>query len=110
VTIALLGLIAAGMLVLISATAGNNRRLHATQRCLAAAQAQLDSLAATGAPLADADVARLWPGVRVTADESAGEGDWASLRLLSVTAATEIDSRPVRVTLRRYVSPAEVPR
>ena len=84
------------------------RQLHelhlGKQQCVAAAQAQLDSITATGAVLSDAEVQRLWPGVKVAVTRADGEGDWAGLTRVSVTAATERNRRTVQVQLARYVA------
>ena len=91
-------------------TGAANRRLLARQNCIAAAEAQLDSLAATGRPLPKGQAAELWPAVTFTIQREAGEGRWKGMDLLTVTAAAEVDpvadagaAAPVRVRLTRYV-------
>jgi len=76
----------------------------ARQRCLSAAEAQLDSIAATGEAIGDADVQRLWPGMKTTVTREPGEGEWAGLRLVEARASMTALGQPVSVTLKRYVS------
>ncbi len=87
-----------------------NAQQLARQRCIAAGRATLDSLTATGRPLDDEDVRRLWPGVEVHVEYAAGEGDWAGLTLARATAEATGGGYPVRVDLARYLptgTPAE---
>ena len=42
-----------------------NRYQLARQECISAAQAQLDSIAATGKPISDEDSKRLWPRITI---------------------------------------------
>ena len=94
------GLIASQML-----TARVNTVQMLRQRCLAATQSQLDSISATGKPIAAGEVARLWPGVKVAVSREPGQGDWSGLVLVTVSASATTHDRPVRVELRRYVLP-----
>ena len=77
----------------------------ARQRCTAAGQAELDSIAATGEPIAEAELARLWPGIRAEIARSPGRGEWAALTRVKVTAEAVADGRQVKVELARYVAP-----
>ena len=77
----------------------------ARMRCTAAAQAQLDSIAVTGRPIAAEELARIWPGVRLEVEQSAGEAEWAGLRLLKVTAVGKAKGPEVTVELARYMGP-----
>ena len=76
------------------------------QQCLAAGQAQLDSIAATGKPIGQENFERLWPKVQVVIDEKPGSGEWEGLKLVSViTKARSLNkSRDVKIELSRYVS------
>ena len=84
------------------------------QRCIAAGQAQLESLAATGATIPAAEIGRLWPGVDVRVEQSPGEGpatarsavtsDWAGLTLAKVTVVGKWRDREVKIQLARYIS------
>ena len=75
----------------------------ARMRCIAAAQAELDSITARGQGIDDAELARLWPSVRLEVEQSAGEADWTGLKLLKVTAVGKSNGPEVRVELARYV-------
>ena len=76
-------------------------------RCITASQGQLDSIAATGSPIADKDIQRLWPGIQVQIQLSPGQGDWQGLTLLSVTAIGKSHGKDVKVELARYITPPE---
>ena len=65
VAIAIFAALIATLAVAQRSSAKLNKRLLAHQRCLAAAQAQLDSIAATGLPISDENLQRLWPGIEV---------------------------------------------
>ena len=52
----------------------------ARERCVAAGQAQLESIAARGQTIDPERIERLWPGVRVSVGRSAGRGQWAADR------------------------------
>jgi hypothetical protein len=83
-----------------------NRYQLVRQRCIAAAQAQLDSLSVTGKPIPQEDVMRLWPGLTVSVHESRGTGQWQGTRLARVTAAGTSFRKEVTVSLSRYISSA----
>jgi len=72
------------------------------QRCLCAAQAQLDCFTTSQRPLDANDVARLWPHVTTTLTSSAGEEQWEGLVLVAVEAESPSYQRRVRVRLARY--------
>ena len=76
----------------------------AKQRCAAAGQAQIDSIAATGNRLDGATLERLWPSVATAIEQTPGRGDWAGLTRVKVTSRATVDGRPVVVSLTRYVS------
>ena len=105
VALAILGILAVGL----AQTQYHLGRFNAVQlarmRCIAAAQAQLDSISATGQPIADNELARLWPGVRTVVDESPGQGDWTGLTMVKVTASGSAKGPEVKLELARYVVP-----
>lgn len=107
VSILLLAMLGASYAMLQRSTGALNRNCLARQRCILAAQAQLDSLTATGRSLDDAEVARLWPGVRTLVRRAPGEGQWQGLVLATATATAEIDGRSVKVELARYLPPGK---
>jgi len=77
------------------------------QRCIAAAQAQLDSITATGKPIDQDDLKRLWPMLNVSIERSAGTGQWLGLELIEVIAQGKSFQNKVEVRLGRYVLPAQ---
>jgi len=84
-------------------TFGNfNRYLYAKQRCISAAQAQLDSISATGSPIADDINARLWPKVKIQIEESPGCGQWQGLKLVTVKAVEQSGTRQAHIEMARY--------
>ena len=109
VAIALLGLIISSLAVSLRGFARFNRYQLVTQRCIAAAQAQLDSITATGKPIAGEDSQRLWPGLTITVNESPGADQWRGLTLAQATAAGKAYSKEVKVSLRRYIAPQPTP-
>jgi len=103
VAFTLLGVIVVGLAVSIHGFGMFNRYEWARQRCLAAAQAQLDSVAVRQVSI-DADTcARLWPGVTVAVEQQPGAGQWAGLQLIEVTATAQAGPRKATVQLARYV-------
>jgi len=109
VAMALLGLILSALAVSLSGFGRFNRYQLVTQQCIAAAQAQLDSITATGKPIAGEDCRRLWPGLTVTIKESPGADQWRGLTLAEATAAGKAYSKEVKVSLRRYITPEAAP-
>ena len=106
ISVVLLGVLLATTLS-IEMTAGRVNHFQLTkQRCIAAAQAALDSIAATGEPLPAGDVERLWPGLSVAVRRSPGTGDWAGLTLVTAIARGSSGGKGVTVELRRYILPA----
>jgi hypothetical protein len=93
----------------IQATGELNRLHLARQRCLAAAQAQLNCIKATGRQLIAEDVERLWPGLEVSVEQLSGRGDWKGLRLIKVTTTDKSVPRKVEVRLCRYIAIEKVP-
>jgi type II secretory pathway pseudopilin PulG len=103
VGIALLSLAIAGLAISVLGISRFNRYEWTCQRCTAAASAQLDSLAATGKPIADAEIERLWPQVNVATERTGGSAPWDGLELLRVTATGKAGARVVTVCLTRYL-------
>ena len=73
------------------------------QNCIAAAQAQLDSIAATGEPITEADFNRLWPNLRTDTNKSAGAGQWSGMELVKVTAMGKSFRKDVKIEMTRYI-------
>ncbi len=103
VAIGLLGLIVAGLGISLAGMTRFNGAQWGRQQCIAAAQAQLDSLTATGRLLNDEDIARLWPDVILTTEQAPGEGQWHGLELVQVSATIKAHPRQATVRLARYV-------
>ena len=74
------------------------------QHCVSAAQATLDSIAATGAAIDEGDMKRLWPDVSIRIAESEGTGQWKGLKLVSVTANGVSLNKKTEIRLSRYFS------
>ncbi len=100
-SIVLLGLIIMILATSMSGFSKFNQYQWARQRCIAAATAQIDSITATGSPIEEQELQRLWPYVTVTVDRSRMDGRWDGLELVQVTAA----AREVKVHLVRYIQP-----
>ncbi len=103
VAMGLLGLLLAGLALSLHGLAKFNRYQLIRQRCIAAAQAQLDSIAATGEPISDDDINRFWPGLSLSVRKSPGIGQWQGLERLEVTASGKSFRKNVTIQLSRYV-------
>ena len=100
---AILGLLLVGLALSLYGFAKFNRYQLVRQQCIAAAQAELDSITITGKPIPDEDFKRLWPKLGVNIKSSAGTGQWQAMRLVEVTANGMSFSKEVKVQLARYV-------
>jgi len=96
-------LLLSGLAMSLRGLAGFNRYQLTRQRCIAAAQAQLDSLGATGRPIPPGKIRQLWPDLSTTVAISPGSGQWDGLQLVTVTAVGKSFGRKVTVELARYV-------
>ena len=103
VGLSLLGLLLAGLALSLNGFARFNRYQLVRQRCITAAQAQIDSIATTGEPIGDEDVERLWPGLHMSVMRSPGTGQWRGLERLEVTASGKSFRKDVKIRLSRYV-------
>jgi type II secretory pathway pseudopilin PulG len=76
------------------------------QQCIAAGEAQLDSIAATGEAISEGDIERLWPGIKFDIIQSPGSGQWEGMRLIKVTTVGRSVNRAkdVKAELCRYYS------
>jgi len=100
-SIVLLGVIITILAASMNGFSKFNHYQWARQRCIAAATAQLDSITATGSPIGEQELQRLWPQVSVVVDRSAVEGRWDGLELVQVTAV----AGELKVRLVRYIQP-----
>ena len=80
-----------------------NRAQWARQRCLAAAGAQLDSVAATGKPINPAVFERLWPQLKVSIQTEPGSGDWQGLTLVRVDVQRHMNRKDIHILQSRYI-------
>lgn len=77
------------------------------QKCIAAAQAQLDSIAATGETINEDDFNRLWPRTTVQISKTNGSGQWEGLVLVRAKATAKAGRKDVSVELARYFEKQE---
>lgn len=103
VALAVLGMVLVGLALSLNAFAKFNRIQWVRQHCIAAAQAELDSIAVTGETIRDEDFKRLWPNLNVSIKESAGAGQWEGMKLIEVKASGMSFRKEVKVQLCRYV-------
>ena len=103
VAMGLLGLLLAGLALSLHTMAKFNRYQLIRQRCIAAAQAQLDSITVTGKSVSDEDVKRLWPGLSLSVRRSPGTNQWRGLELIEVTASGKSFRKDVTIRLSRYI-------
>lgn len=101
--LAILGILLAGLAMSLNVFAKANRYQLVKQRCIAAAQAQLDSITVTGSPIPEEDFSRLWPRLGVSIKASEGIGQWQGMKLVEVTATGSSFGKQVKVELSRYV-------
>ena len=107
-SLTLLGMLIGGLVLTQRAVGEVNAVQLLRQQCIAAGQAQLDSIAATGEAIAANEFNRLWPGIRCSVAKSPGKGDWAGLTLVEVVTTTEREGWDVEISLARYVAAREV--
>ena len=103
IALSILGLLLGGLGVSLAGFARFNRYQLTRQQCIAAAQAQIESIAATGRPIPDQDVTRLWPGLTVSIQETPGAAQWQGLTLVKVAASDKSRRRKVEIQLARYI-------
>ncbi len=102
VSLIILGMLLAGLALSLHGFAKFNRYQLVRQKCIAAAQAQLESMAATGGPIPDGDLARLWPNLTVSTTKSPGTGQWLGTELVEVTATGKSFRKEIKIQLSRY--------
>jgi type II secretory pathway pseudopilin PulG len=108
VSMTILGILVAGLAMSLHGFAKFNRYQLVRQQCIAAAQAEIESIAATGGPIPDEDLARLWSNIAVSVEKSAGTGQWLQMELVEVTAVGKSFRKEVKIQLSRYF-PADKP-
>jgi type II secretory pathway pseudopilin PulG len=103
VALSVLGMLLAGLAMSLHGFAKFNRYQLVRQQCIAAAQAELDSIAATGRPIPDEDFSRLWPRLTVSVKETPGAGQWQGTQRVEVTASGKNFRKEVSIQLSRYI-------
>ncbi len=104
VSLTVMAMLLAGVAFSLNGIAKFNRYQLIRQHCIAAAQAELDSLTATGKPIEDEDFNRIWPQISVSIEKSAGQGQWQAAQLVKVTTSGRYFRRQVTIELSRYIS------
>jgi type II secretory pathway pseudopilin PulG len=84
-----------------------NRLQWTRQRCMAAAQAQLDSIMVQNAPLSPEEIQHLWPGVKCTLSKQPGQNQWKDLDLYTATTTAQVRKRTVSIQMKRYIKSGE---
>ena len=103
VALAILGMLLVGLALSLHGFAKFNLYQLVRQQCIAAGQAELDSITTIGKPIDDEDFKRLWPKLSISIEESAGTGQWQGMKLVEVTTNGMSFSKEVEVQLARYV-------
>ena len=104
VSLTVMAMLLAGVALSLNGIAKFNRYQLIRQHCIAAAQAELDSLTATGKPIDDEDFSRIWPQLSVSIEKSVGQGQWQASQLVKVTTSGKYLRRHVTIELSRYIS------
>ena len=108
VSLTVIAMLLAGVAFSMNGIAKFNHYQLVRQKCIAAAQAQLDSLTATGKPIEDEDFSRIWPQLNVSIEKSAGQGQWKAAQLVKVTTTGKYLRKQVTIELSRYISRDEL--
>ena len=103
VALSILAILLVGLALSLYGFAKFNRYQLVRQQCIAAAQAELDSITTTGKPIPDEDFKRLWPKLGVNIKRSTGTGQWQAMTLVEVTANGKSFNKEVKVQLARYI-------
>ena len=104
VSLAVIAMLLAGVAFSMNGIAKFNHYQLVRQKCIAAAQAELDSLTATGKPIEDEDLSRIWPQISVSIEKTAGQGQWQAAQLVKVTTTGKYLRKQVTIELSRYIS------
>jgi len=105
VALGILGILLTCLAISLSGFRRFNYYQMTRQRCISAAQAQLDCIAVTGSAIGDEDFERLWPKLSVSVEKSDGLGQWQGLTLITVKTKAKSLNRDIEVELRRYILP-----
>ena len=102
ISLTILGIILAGLAMSLDGIRRLNDYQLARQRCISAAQAELESIAMTGNAIEKSDFERLWPKMTVSIEKSQGTGQWEGMQLVQVTTSAESPKNKVEIRLSRY--------
>jgi type II secretory pathway pseudopilin PulG len=102
VSMTILAMLLASVAFSLNGIAKFNSYQLVRQQCIAAAQAELDSLTATGKSIPEEDVSRIWPRISISIEKSAGDGQWLGTQLVEVTASGRSFRKEVKIQLSRY--------
>ncbi len=102
-SLSIMGLLLVGLALSLHGFRKFNHYQMVRQRCIAAAQAELESITATGRPIRSEDFKRLWPKLDVSIKTKAGDGQWEGMKLAEVTASGKSLGKEVKVQLSRYI-------
>jgi len=104
IAVILLGVLIAAFAMSLSGFARFNRFQLVRQQCVSAAQAELDSIAATGEPISKEDMKRLWPKLNVSIELSDGTDRWRGLKFVEVQVNGMSFNQQVKIQLSRYIA------
>ena len=107
VSLTVIAMLLAGIAFSLNGIAKFNHYQLIRQQCIAAAQAELDSLTATGKPINDEDFSLIWPRLKVSIEKSAGQGQWQGIELVKVTTTGKYLRKQVTIELSRYIAEYE---
>ncbi|MBN1456375.1 MAG: hypothetical protein JW912_00805 [Sedimentisphaerales bacterium] len=99
VSIMLLTTLIGTLAMAMSFTRKFNKYQLVNQQCIAAAQAQLDSITVTGRTIDQETLRRLWPMITVTTEIQTPGEDWQGLELARVRATGRSINRSKEVTV-----------
>jgi len=104
VSLAVLGVILTCLALSLNGFRKFNHYQLVRQRCISAAQSELDSIAVKGRGISEEDFKRLWPGLSVSVEKTDGTDQWEGLELVSVKTKANSFNNDVEVELSRYIS------
>ena len=103
ISFTLLGLLIAGVAASMNEFAKFNKYQLTRQQCIAAGQAQLDSISSTGQQVSEEEFKKLWPKLETSVKQKDGTGQWSGLELVTVETKGMSYNVPVKVSLSRYI-------
>ncbi len=101
--LAVLGFLLAGFAISLDGFRRFNHYQLVRQRCVAAAQAELDSVTTTGKPIGEEGFKQLWPKLSVFIEKSDGAGQWKGLKLVKVKTKAKSFNKDIEVELSKYI-------